>query len=286
MTNQDNTHDHDVETMKSSWDARAVSNPLYAINATRQHWDVEDFYEQGLTLVGQIVDPALDVLSVDPRGRRVLELGCGMGRLFEGLSQRFGEIWGTDISVEMIRQGRSLCPVEATWILGDGSTLREVEEESIDHVVSYEVFEHIPQPSIIRGYFEEIHRVLRAGGTFQAQLRRASDTPRQAVVRAMPRALRVLSGSVLRRVGVLPVPGDIDTWLGCIVKPDAALSMSTDVGFVDCRVFATDFGEDAHAGAHYWILGRKPAGGGEVRLDGDSQPRTTAETFEGIGEDL
>ena len=189
MTNQDNMHHQDVETMKSSWDPRAVSNPLYAIDASRHHWDVNDFYEQGLALVGKIVDPALEVLSVDPKGRRVLELGCGMGRLFEGLSQRFDEIWGTDISMEMIRQGRSLCRVEATWILGDGSTLKEVEEESIDHALSFEVFEHIPQPSIIHGYFVEMHRVLRAGGTFQAQLRRASDTPRQAVVRAMPRAL-------------------------------------------------------------------------------------------------
>jgi SAM-dependent methyltransferase len=286
MKDQENTHHQDVETMKSSWDARAVSNPLYAIDATRHNWDVKDFYERGLTLVGEVVDPALDFLSVDPKERRVLELGCGMGRLFEGLSQRFGEIWGTDISMEMIRQGRALCPVEATWILGDGSTLKEVEDESIDHALSFEVFEHIPQPSIIHGYLVEMHRVLRAGGTFQAQLRRASDTPRQAVVRAMPRFLRVLSGTVLRRIGVLPVRGDIDTWLGCIVEPDAALSMSTDIGFVDCRVFATDFGENAHAGPHYWILGRKPADSGEVRLDNDVERRRSAETFEAIAEDL
>lgn len=263
-----------------------MSNPLYAIDASRHHWDVEEFYEQGLTLAAKIVDPALDALSVDPKGRRVLELGCGMGRLFEGLSRRFGEIWGTDISMEMIRQGRSLCPVEATWILGDGSTLKEVEQETIDHALSFEVFEHIPQPSIIHGYFVEMHRVLRAGGTFQAQLRRASDTPRQAVVRAMPRALRVFSGSALRRVGVLPVRGDIDTWLGCIVEPDAALSMTADIGFVDCRVFATDFGEDAHAGPHYWILGRKPPDRDDAKRDQHGQRRRSPETLEGMAEDL
>jgi SAM-dependent methyltransferase len=286
MAHQDSTHHRDVETMRAAWDARAVSDPLYAIDARRQHRDVDAFYARGLTLVAQIVDPALDALSVEPSGRRVLEVGCGMGRLFEGLSQRFGEVWGTDISVEMIRQGREFCPVEAKWIVGDGSTLKEVAATSIDHVLSFEVFEHIPQPSIIGGYLREIHRVLRAGGTFQAQLRRASDTPRQAVVRALPRPLRVLSGSLLRRVGVLPVRGDIDTWLGCVIAPDVALSMSADIGFVDCKVFATDFGDDAEAGAHYWIVGRKPGAGGEPGTDSDDQTRKSSETFGGMAQDL
>lgn len=243
--------------MRAAWDARAVSNPLYAIDASQRKWEIQDFYAQGLKLVPQIVDPALDILSIDPSGRRVLEIGCGMGRLFEGLSRRFGEIWGTDISKEMIRQGRSVCTVEAKWILGDGCTLKEVKDESIDHVLSFEVFEHIPQPSVIRGYFVEIHRVLRGGGTFQVQLRRASDTKRQAIVRSLPRPLRALASSPLRWIGVLPVRGDIDTWLGCVVTPDAAMSMSRDIGFVDCRLFATDFGENPKSGAHYWILGRK-----------------------------
>jgi SAM-dependent methyltransferase len=254
----------DAATMRRAWDARAVSNALYAIDARRRTWDVDDFYAQGPQLVRQIVDPALELLSADPSGLRVLEIGCGMGRLFEGLSRRFSDVWGTDISWEMIRRGQSLCPVEARWLLGDGLTLKEVEDGSIDHVLCFEVFEHIPDPTIIRNYFLEIHRVLRAGGTFQAQLRRASDTPRQALVRALPRPLRVASAAVLKRTRVLPVPGDIDTWLGCIVAPNEAMSMSHAIGFVGCEVLANDFEGRAEKGPHYWVLGRKPDRNGDV----------------------
>jgi ubiquinone/menaquinone biosynthesis C-methylase UbiE len=262
MVDQPDTPSADAATMRRAWDARAVTNPLYSIDAGRRSWDVGEFYARGRQLVEQIVDPALTLLSVDPSGLRVLEIGCGMGRLFEGLSHRFSEVWGTDISSEMIRRGQSVCPVAARWMLGDGLSLKEVEDGSIDHALSFEVFEHIPDSAIIGGYFAEMYRVLRAGGTFQAQLRRASDTPKQALVRALPRPLRVVSAAVLKGVGILPVRGDIDTWLGCVVAPKDAMSMSDAIGFVRCEVLANDFESSAETTSHYWLLGRKPDRGG------------------------
>lgn len=149
-------------------------------------------------------------------------------------------------------------------MVGDGLTLKEVEDGSIDHILSFEVFEHIPDPAIIRGYFVEIYRVLRVGGTFQVQLRRGSDTRKQALVRALPRTLRVLAAAVLRGARILPVRGDIDTWLGCVMDPKDAMSMSGAVGFAGCKVLANDFADAAENGPHYWILGRKPNRNGEV----------------------
>lgn len=144
----------DAKTMRKSWEARAGSDPLYAIDARRRNWEVRDFYSQGAQLVEEIVDPALKVLSVDPSELRVLEIGCGMGRLFEGLSHRFAEVWGIDISQGMIEQGRAQCPVEAKWILGDGVSLNGVDSESIDYTLSYQVFIHPRQPSIVHGYLK------------------------------------------------------------------------------------------------------------------------------------
>lgn len=247
--------------MRKAWDARALSDPLYAVDARRRKWDLEDFYSQGPLLVEQYVDPALDLLSVDPSGLRVLEVGCGLGRLFGGLSARFGEVWGIDISREMLTQGQAHCRVAANWILGDGVSLEGIGAETVDYVVSFEVFGHITRPSIIQDYFSEILRVLTPGGAFQAQLRRASDSVRQAVVRSMPRPARVASAAALRRLQLLPVEGDIDTWLGCIVAPDDALAMLKDIGFPDAQTHRSDFGEGELTGMGYWVVGRKPASG-------------------------
>ena len=245
-----------VAGMRRDWERRAADDPLYAIDSTRRHWSLDDFYARGPALVAQIVDPVLAHLGVDPDSRRVLEIGCGMGRLFAGLAARFGEVWGIDISAEMVERGRRHCPVEATWVVGNGSSLSGVPDESMDHVLSYEVFQHIPDRAVIRGYLSEIGRVLRPGGTFGVQMRRGSDTPRQAVVRALPRPLRRAAGAALHRLGVLPVKGDVDTWLGCVVPEQEACGWARAAGFEDVACL-DDTSHPRRMG--YWLLGRLPS---------------------------
>ena len=245
-----------VAGMRRDWERRAADDPLYAIDSTRRRWSLDEFYARGPALVGQILDPVLTTLSVDPAGLRVLEIGCGMGRLFAGLAERFGEVWGIDISSEMVERGRAHCPVEATWVVGDGASLAGVADGTVDHVLSYEVFQHIPDQDVIRGYLREIARVLRPGGTFGVQMRRGSDTPRQALVRALPRPLRKAAGAALHRLGILPVQGDVDTWLGCIVPEDRALAWARAAGFGELSWLA-DASHPRRMG--YWLVGRRPA---------------------------
>lgn len=243
-----------ADQMRRDWEKRARSDPLHAIDATRRGWELDDFYARGPALVAAIVDPALDRLGVDPTGLRVLEIGCGMGRLFAGLSGRFGDVWGIDISATMVDQGRRRCGVEATWIVGDGTSLTGVDDRCVDHVLSYEVFQHIPDRSVIESYLGEIRRVLRPGGTFQVQMRSGSDSPRQEVVRRLPRPLRVAAGGVLRATGVLRVSGDVDTWLGCVVAPEEAVATLEGLGFIDVARLP----DDGHApGMGYWLVGRR-----------------------------
>lgn len=245
-----------VAKMRRDWELRARSDPLYAIDATRRHWSVDEFYARGPELVQNFVDPALQHFAVDPAGLRVLEIGCGMGRLFAGLSERFGEVWGIDISEPMIEQGQRHCPVEAMWLVGDGSSLGGVQDESVDHVLSYEVFQHIPHRAVVDRYLSEIRRVLKPGGTFQVQMRSGSDSKRQALVRVLPRGLRSATGVFLRYAGVLPVKGDVDTWLGCVIPPADAFVMANHLGFVDVGPLP----DALHpAGMGYWLVGRKPA---------------------------
>jgi SAM-dependent methyltransferase len=245
-----------VARMRRDWEERAGSDPLYYIDSRQRDWTLADFYAGGPDLVSRFVDPALTALHVDPTGLRVLEIGCGMGRLFEGMSSRFGEVWGIDISETMIAKGREHCPVAATWLVGDGASLVGVADSSIDHVISFEVFQHIPERDVIYSYLAEARRVLKPGGTLHVQLRCGSDSKAQAVVRAQPRPVRTTVAKVLHAVRVLPVIGDIDTWLGCIVAPDDAAAEVRRLGFDDVSVIP----DDVHVrGLGYSVIARIPS---------------------------
>jgi SAM-dependent methyltransferase len=247
--------DQTLVRMRADWDARAETDPLYHIAAGQREWALGDFYASGREIVGQVVDPALASLGADPSGQHVLEIGCGMGRLFEGLADRFDKVSGIDISAQMVALGREHCPADAEWLVGDGATLTGVDDDSIGHVISFEVFQHITDRQSIDSYMREVARVLVPGGTLQIQLRQGSDTRRQAIVRALPRPLRVGSAFLLRSTGVLPVVGDIDSWLGVIVAPDEAVAKAKALGFVDIAVLP-DAIHQRELG--YWLVARRP----------------------------
>ncbi len=243
--------------MRNDWERRAIANPLFHIDARQVDWDMAEFYRGGDAIVGAVLDPLLRRLGVDPTDKVVLEIGPGMGRLFPALRQRFARVIGVELSPTMAALGRQHCPQRdgVWWIVGDGRSLTGVADASIDHVVSFEVFQHIPDPEPIEAYIAETRRVLRPGGTFQLQLRRGSDSRSQSVFRSLPAPFRVACGRMLTTVGALEVAGHLDTWLGCIVAPGDIVARATASGFTD--VAALD--DELHAtGMGFWLIGRAP----------------------------
>jgi SAM-dependent methyltransferase len=241
--------------MRHDWDARALADPLFHVDATKPEWAPADFYARGREIVESVLDPVLRRYGVDPSGKRVLDVGCGVGRFFEGLSLRFADVWGIDVSARMLEAGERACPATARWILGDGRSLAPVESASVDHVISYEMLQHVPDPGVVSSYVAESHRVLRPGGVVQLHLRGGSDSRRQAVFRLLPRSLRVALIGALRALRVVGVSGDPDTWLGCIVPPDRAVALARRAGFADVDVLE----DNLHTpGTGYWLAGRVP----------------------------
>ena len=81
----------------------------------------------------------------------------------------FDDVHGIDVSPEMIAQSRTYLGglPNVTTEVGDGGSLSPYRDGSFDFVFSYQVFQHIPDPDVIRRYVVEAGRVLRPGGVFK-----------------------------------------------------------------------------------------------------------------------
>src|SRR5262245_12086816 len=94
--------------MKRDWDERARQNAKWFINSAKLQQSDQEFDATGKVEVERHVQADLALLAQgrDPKSLRVLEIGCGLGRMTRPLAETFGEVHATDVSAEMIRQAR------------------------------------------------------------------------------------------------------------------------------------------------------------------------------------
>jgi ubiquinone/menaquinone biosynthesis C-methylase UbiE len=96
---------------------------------------------------------------------RVLDLGCGIGRIMRPLAPLCREIVGVDISEKMVEQGREyLAGVpNARLVRTGGAELPTVADGSIDFLYSLICLIHVDKRTAFR-YLREIQRVLAPEG--------------------------------------------------------------------------------------------------------------------------
>ena len=88
-------------SMAEDWDRRARESARFYI--ATDDWESEEKFERsGEREVDAYILKDLALSSES----RVLEIGCGVGRLLRPMARRFAEIHGVDISEEMISRGR------------------------------------------------------------------------------------------------------------------------------------------------------------------------------------
>jgi ubiquinone/menaquinone biosynthesis C-methylase UbiE len=103
------------------------------------------------------------------RGKRLLEVGCGMGTDLLQFARGGARCTGIDLtprSVEITRHRFRLYGVDGNFMISDGERL-PFQSESFDVVYSNGVLHHTPDTA---GAIRELHRVLRPGGTAKVML--------------------------------------------------------------------------------------------------------------------
>ncbi len=160
--------------MRKDWDDRARRNARYFIATLKQEWSDQEFFESGRTWIDLYVRPDLALICGrrSASNQRMLELGCGAGRMTRGFSEIFGFVDAVDVSPEMIKKARDAlfdCR-NVSFHVTDGSTLSMFADCEFDFIFSAIVFQHIPRKSIVRNYIREASRVLRPGCVFKFQV--------------------------------------------------------------------------------------------------------------------
>jgi SAM-dependent methyltransferase len=186
----------DAAAMSRFWDERSREDAFFFVDDTGRYGapDLERFWAGG----EEIIDAITSMLGVEVgRDDEVVDLGCGVGRLTRVLAARGRHVTAIDVSGAMLARARELNPElsDVEWLHGDGVSLRPLGDASVDALVSWVVFQHIPDPEVTLGYVREIGRVLRPGGWAAFQI---SDDPTVHEHRGgrerVRRALRALTG--------------------------------------------------------------------------------------------
>ena len=157
--------------MREDWDARAREDAGYYVAFGRREQDEAGFFATATDVINALEAELRRVPLAQRSGWKALEIGCGPGRLIRPMSRHFVEIHGVDVSEEMIALAREkLHDIPNAQVhSSDGASLTRFEDESIDFIYSYAVFQHIPAREVVYQYLREIRRVLKPGGLAQLQ---------------------------------------------------------------------------------------------------------------------
>ncbi|MBC7928004.1 MAG: methyltransferase domain-containing protein [Bryobacteraceae bacterium] len=201
------SQEEQLRKMARDWDERARENARYYVATTKEDWTDEEFYASGeKVLAEQILNDTINICQgKDPKQMRVIEIGCGAGRITRALAGYFGEVHGVDVSAEMVALATKALSdrPNATVYQNNGKDLSVLPEGPYDFAFSMIVFQHIPSRDVIYSYVREVHRLLRPGALFKFQVQG------DATLQTLPD----------------------DTWLGVPFSDNDAVQMGNSCGF-------------------------------------------------------
>lgn len=93
--------------------------------------------------------------------RKILDFGCGPGRMTKALIPFFPDVYGIDVVPWAVEQAKRLCP-RGKFQLYDGETIPFMDGY-FDAIISWTVLQHVPPPEI-QNLCREIMRVMAKDG--------------------------------------------------------------------------------------------------------------------------
>jgi SAM-dependent methyltransferase len=177
------------------WEDLACLDPLWGIlSAPRKQfgkWDLVEFFASGRAEIEKLM---LSCALRRGDNGKALDFGSGVGRLSKALVPYFGQVFGVDISEEMMKLARTYAP-EVTFLLNQADNLELFQDNFFDFIYSNIVLQHQPTGELAKAYMREFVRVVKPHGTVVFQM------PYKLALRQAAQPRRRLY-AILRKVGL------------------------------------------------------------------------------------
>jgi len=157
----------------------SIASTYDADRQNEEHWAKEDAFIQG-----HFRDRQVPVL---------LDLPVGTGRFIEHYPKD-SEVWGIDISQDMLDQSRkrlSALGRSARLDIGDATNLTQISNASVDSIVCCRLF-HLVDDAAREKILREFARIMRGELVLQAYL---DAPPRNIVIRILGKLVRIARGT-------------------------------------------------------------------------------------------
>jgi len=165
----------DTQWMKKDWNKRAEEDAYFFVVTSdikneKKFWDSYGIRNKILSMNTPIYSTIIG--NKIPKNMRILEIGCGIGRIMSTMSEIFGEVIGVDVSKKMIEIAKEKmskfqnCKVYEN----NGNDLSMFPENYFDFCYSVIVFQHVPNKEIVSNYIKETGRILKPDSIFRFQV--------------------------------------------------------------------------------------------------------------------
>jgi ubiquinone/menaquinone biosynthesis C-methylase UbiE len=157
-----------LEIVKKTYEKLGREDPLYAVlsddKLRHNKWDPAEFFQTGVREIREVLE-YVDRLALPLERQRVLDFGCGVGRLSQALAEHFEQVVGVDIAESMVQEARKFNRHgdRVEYRANSTDNLEILDSNSFDFVYTYITLQHIP-PEPAENYIREFFRVLRPGG--------------------------------------------------------------------------------------------------------------------------
>jgi SAM-dependent methyltransferase len=158
----------------SNWNALAELDPLWTILSDPEKkfgkWDSGEFFTTGEREAERVLAMCKSH-ALNASSGKLLDFGCGVGRMTRAFSNCFASCVGIDVSDNMVTLAKRFNTdrPHCEFIVSDNVQL-PFASKSFDFVFSVLVLQHLPTKKMILGYIAEFIRVAKDNGVIVFQL--------------------------------------------------------------------------------------------------------------------